>query len=577
MRRAHVRLVLAVLIALTAGLRWSGIDFLLPHQREQDAQLVQHLRFARHETADEESGYVNAYPYVLPYLLRAVPATQGDEGEPKTLEQHLAACSAVYVETRSLIALVSLLAVPCAFLLARRFVPDAWALFASALVAFSFLTQWFAQEARPHAAASAMSLLGVVAALRLRERPRWSSYALAGCAAALAVGSLHHGAVVVLAGLAAHFTREGPRSARDHLRLALPVVLVALGLRLFYPFYFTGTDEAQSTVVEASGGELQFGRHAIALDQFTFQGARVVARTLVYYEPVLVVGLLAAAGALIWARRVPRETRTGARGASIVVASYVVPYALVLAAFDETFERFVTPLVPYVAVTVAWGLWRWASSARRDVRAIARTAAAVVLTVQMVGTSRLALLRARPDTMELAAQFVERELDPERDALFLSGKLELPLARTTDSLFLEGGKRARFFSRWAQYQARKNIAPLPPPRWRMRFLAASKALGYPSNDMIADDTLGFLRKLGPGVYLYHVESARGHRADARVYEELRQHGTLLARIAPNTSGPGAEFAIEFQDPLGAFPPMWPMVMTASALGPPIEIYRVESW
>jgi hypothetical protein len=404
--------------------------------------------------------------------VRLIPLVSNETTTPQTLQDHLDRCARPLLETRTLIALLSVLAVPLTFALARRFVADRWALLAAAFAGVSFLSQWFSQEARPHAAASIMFLLGVVAALRLRNRPTWSSYILAGIAAAIAVGSLHSGVIVLAAGIAAHFTRGGPRAARDHLKLLAPIGLVAVGLVIFYPFFFPWFEVGRSTPVEYQEGNVQFGRHTIALDQFTFGGARMIVRTLFYYEPVLLVGLAIALAALWFARRAPDTHSATHRGNLIVVASYVVPYTLVLAMFDETFERFLTPLVPYLALAVTWGLSRWASCSKAPIRFAAYGAAALLFGVELFGSMRLASLRAQPDTMELAARFVQEKFSPQSDTLFLFAKIDLPLARTRESMFNDGKKR-RLFSRWAKYQGNRKGEPLPEPHWNVRFVEAS--------------------------------------------------------------------------------------------------------
>jgi hypothetical protein len=187
--RRLVLAALALLVLWTLGVRLVGIDFLEPQWTEQDTQLVQHLRVERTGNADEgESGYTDAYPYLLPYLLRAQPRLIEVAETPQTLEEHLTACKSLFTETRLFIALLSCLTIPLSFLLARRFTSPPWALFASALVSASLLTHTFAQQARPHAAAAPFMLLAVVAALRLRASPSWANYVLAGLAAALGAG-----------------------------------------------------------------------------------------------------------------------------------------------------------------------------------------------------------------------------------------------------------------------------------------------------------------------------------------------------------------------------------------------------
>jgi hypothetical protein len=65
----------------------------------------------------------------------------------------------------------------------------------------------------------------------------------------------------------------------------------------------------------------------------------------------------------------------------------------------------------------------------------------------------------------------------------------------------------------------------------------------------------------------------GHPSERAFYEVVRARGELLWRDAPHTAGPWRETPISFQ-PMDAAPSVIWRVLSASAVGTPVEIYRV---
>jgi hypothetical protein len=574
--RFLVPLALLALVLVTAATRLVGIDFLEPQWTEQDSQLVQHLRLERTGNADDESGYDDAYPYVLPYLLRAMPQLVRVEAKPATLEQHIAVCKSLFTETRMFIALLSCLSIPLAYLLARHFVAPRWALYASALCAASLLTHYFSQQARPHAAAAPFMLLAVVAALRLRERPTLANYALAGLAAALGLGVLHNGAAVVLAGLAAHFLRAGERRATDHWKLLVPVALVLLGVRVFYPFFFADAGSAEAAKLESNEVGVTFGRHVVDYEQFTFGGARTMLRTLAHYEPGLLALLALALLAFLGRKRLAVAPAPLSR-AALVVLAYIVPYGLVLASFNDTFDRFLISLVPYGAVLAAWGLERVTGSRAlpRALRQGAIALAGAALALQAAACAKLSWLRASDDAMEQASAHVAASFDPASTRLFVAPTLELLVARTEESLFNKRGQRRIAYSRWAKYQAHRRENPPPAPYWDVRYFGASAELGFRTADSIAERPDEFLDALGPGIYVMNAGKLTGHPSERAFYDAVARRGELLWRRAPHADGPWRSVGLDFQ-PMDAAPDVIWRVLGAEVVGPAIEIYRVSA-
>src|SRR6185295_19693523 len=90
------------------------------------------------------------------------------------------------------------LAIPAAYLLARRFLGRGPALLATAWVAVSLLSVWFSQQSRPHGPAAALALVAVLAAMRLQRCGTLGAYLTAGVASGLAIGALQSGVAVVI-------------------------------------------------------------------------------------------------------------------------------------------------------------------------------------------------------------------------------------------------------------------------------------------------------------------------------------------------------------------------------------------
>jgi hypothetical protein len=181
---------LAALVVLAAGLRLAGMDRLLPHLQEADANVVQQLEIHRRGRAGRDKLPIayHAYPTLLARALATLPEAEPDPRAPagERLATSLAAASADFVRTRTAVAWLALLLVPLTWLLARRFLGGGPALLAAALVALSPLHLLFSQQARPHGAHASFALLAVVLALCMRARPGVASYLAAGAAAGLA-------------------------------------------------------------------------------------------------------------------------------------------------------------------------------------------------------------------------------------------------------------------------------------------------------------------------------------------------------------------------------------------------------
>lgn len=585
--RPNAGLLLAVLVAAALALRLVGLDHGLPHLLEPDAEVamqVEYLRGARGGARREAS--LATYPTLIAHVATIAldaPPREGERGA-RTLGEHLALASAHVLDARRVVALLSILVVPGTYLLARSFVPSGWALAAAGCAAFSLLGVDFAQQARPHAAAAAFYPWAVAAAIALRRRGDTAAYAAAGLTAALAIGCLHSAVSLALPIAAAHLLRERRRALDP--RALIPLALAGLSIAVFYRHVLAG---ARDATAEPDGSQVASGWHVVETGQFDGAGFAAIARTLWWYEPALLA--LTVAALVVWARRrIAARARAAApaRDASVVL-SFALPYALVIGVYGGTYERFLLPLIPFLAVLGVWGARELASAPAG--RWIATGALALALALPAAASARLAWLRARPDTLEEAAVWVRAHVEPERGRVLLSplpyfehrdSSIDLPLARGVEACAGPGGPRARYYDAWSTYLARVGCAALPEPRFAIEWLVWSpgKDAAAPDVERSLDELLADPRELlaysGPGIYV--IEDFRNRPAyfvaQRALQRALEARGERLARIAPDATGLG----LKYQDDPGDRGPgehFTLRCLSARAVGPVIEIWRVD--
>ncbi|MBM3991960.1 MAG: hypothetical protein FJ298_13260 [Planctomycetes bacterium] len=565
MRSARLLLVLGLLFGATLGLRLTGLGFGVPAWEEPDPDIPGHVDLVREgwtvaavEEPDEQ------YPHLIADLARWLPARPpaAGPGAPRDLEGQLAAAAHTHVQVRTLVALVAALAAPLTFLLARRFVRAGWAAFAAALVATSLLHQSFSQQARPHAFASTLMLAAVLAQLRLLSDGSWRAYAFSAAATSLAIGSLHYGIAVVLSALVAHGLRGGGARFLDRrLLLAAAVSLAAIGL--FYPFLFEPVGQAR----EIDGGAVRLAEHAVGLSQFYGRGFAVLAQSLWNYEPLLCALVLLAVLALV----VLRE-RVEARALAVVLG-FALPYLVAIGLFERTYERFVLPLLPFLAVFAAWGAQRLAARLGEKVVALACGFALVLPASACV---KLAWLRCRPDTLGDAARWLAARGDDE--TMYVSAAppaLDLPLVRKPEGLLFYGKRPKLPLSPWTAWQARMETGALDVPTYDLRWLVAPRGEA-------AADLPTYIETLAPALFLIEVyEQRTNHPLQVRLREALRAKGERLARFSPDRDPEASELELFYQlsdhfndDEFVTWPHFTLRLLRARALGPVLEVWRV---
>lgn len=427
-RVVWIGLLLLSLAAL--GMRLHGLERFLPHYPEPDSYLVDEWRLIESGVINTalESRLYGKYPHLLPRLAQCLPRAEPPAAGAGTAE-HLQFAAAPLATLRLLVALLASLAVPATFLLAKRFLSSGWSLVAACLVATSLLHLGFSQQARPHAPEGSLALIAVLAAMLASDRRGSLAVLWAGCAAGLAIGCLHNGAFVLppLA-LALWLGRDNfAQRAKAFLLAAVPIGLLGLftypflipSLRPYLPFAAENKVQLGTKLPHRAFGQSEW---------FDGGGVARVLNSLWGWDPTLLIltGLgTAMVCAALWRGRRGRAELASAgkqRRQLAIALAFALPYLLVLCLFQRTFERFLIPLLPYLALLAAFGL-QTLTKALGGSKPVALTVALAALTVPSWIAGRATLLRGREDTTQQMAAWLESNLD--RTDLFLVNPLIL--------------------------------------------------------------------------------------------------------------------------------------------------------
>lgn len=548
--------------ALALALRAVGIGFFLPHQSDPDDHAIDQLQRLRGVAGAPEYSW-GKYGHLVARTLWLLPEPRTDAPlDEAHLDEHLSLASADHLRARWISALLGALVAPATFWLARRWLTPGWSLVAAAFAATSLLHPSFSQQARPHVPCATLSLLAVLAALRLRRKPTPRSAGLLALALFLAAGTLHTAAFLLPAWLAALGLRERPSPRLGWQPVVLPLLATGAALAAFWPFLLQAAPTLEVAGQTASGAF----PHLVDAAMFDGGGFVVWLAALRGYDPLLLgAAVLGALAALVHLARW-RAAAPGARRDAAVALAFALPCGLAFGLFRNSFERFFLPLYPYLAVLAALGLRDVAALVER-VRPAWRgfagpTLACVALALPAYAAGRLAWLRSRPDTFELAAAAL-RERDPSQaQPLLLHPRAFLPVAGQLDPATVGEA----FPSAWMRHlarQAQRGSAPAGRPLVVFPAELQEHVRRFPRDGdaaalLVAVPTLGCTFALD---ILPDADSSPGSLNDA-----LRSCADLVWQVPGGTSGVFAENGYQQAD-------MLHVVLQAEVWGPRLGLWK----
>lgn len=564
MRSTGPMLVALGLTVAAAGARLRGIDYLPTRSTIDEITVLREVTARRDGATVPRSGM--HYPILLAGLTVLLPdprlaAVEAREGRrERSAAEHMRLAGAQKLQVRRVSVWGSSLLVLLTFLLARRWLSPAGALCAAAFVATSLVHARFGSMARPHGLASTMVALSVLASLHLRRRGSLLAFALAGACAGLAIGALHYGLAALPALGVAGWLRAG--RVRRPLGFALALGLVALAVRVFYPFHFG----AEALRIEPDGGALALSGHRLHAPGVARAG--LVPLTLWNYDPVLLIGTALATSAFAW-RVVRRGLPRGERGRDLAVAAaHALPFALVITFYPRNKDRWVLQLLPYFAILVAWGLARLARRPRG--RALAATLALAGIAFSGALVWKLGSVRAAPDSYARAAAWIEENAGS-IDRIGTANHFDLPLF--FDERAARHNRPLRRVLPWVRYQVDLDPAQRAGAEYPI-FLPREPSAEL--REALLSDPLAWFRRGRSTRALLEVDSGdeTGDRVFRVTRDAFRAYGAPLWSFSPRRSARPARLDHQHLKRLDLGDPAWLEIWDSCAIGPALEIYAV---
>jgi hypothetical protein len=585
--RRAAGIAVAVLVAIGLMLRLNGLGFQLPQFVPLDSLVLSaEVDVLRHGGDPAYRIHPNLYPQLIPRLVLLLPGERADEPAPNTLEEHLARARAPYLRVNLTIALLSLIAVPGTYLLARRFMERSWAVVASGLIATSVLHLWFSQQGRPHSAAMSFTLLAVLAALRVRRRPSLPSYLLAGAAVGLAVGALQSGVATLLPFAAAFLLRERPVDRVSPALAVTALAIVVAAIVCFYPLAWGGRTSPGSPAppsIGFDGSTLSLMGHAMVLQGFNGRGTRIVLESLWSYDP-LILGMAAAGLAWAGVSALRRHAATDARARDrarrddrLVVLAYCVPYLIVICLYENSTQRFAIPLLPFMACLAAYALralWRFACAHGSAMQIATTFGMVAIVAVQSAGACKLSWIRSRADTATQAADWVRAHLRPARDKIVLTPGFDLPLLETAEVLKENEPMRVSANQRWFRYQL--SLDPTSSPTADRYDLLTLPVTRTDDRARFLRDPVDSLRSLHAAWIVMEVHRTWDWGGLVQLRTALMRQAALAARFSPDSESRWGDVPIAHQgyDPLPFPIPWFRRILGARSTGSVIEIWKL---
>ncbi|MBK7643282.1 MAG: glycosyltransferase family 39 protein [Planctomycetes bacterium] len=534
---------------------------MLPHVEPLDGTVIERqVAIYRYpQPGDEHDESYHYYPHLTSRLVAQLPDPRATLPYDDSLESQLAFAGAPWLEFRRVSVVLTTLLILATWLLARRFAGERWALFAAALLATSLLFGFYSAEMRPHGIAATANAFAVLACLRLLSQGSLASYLLAGSACGLAVGALQYGVFTLPCLLVAHLlARRGEK--RAWWKLALALLPVALCVRVFYPFYFV----AGESYFDVQGANLNLSGQPLKLDKFNGAGFRTIFETLCSYDPLLLV--LGLGGALLLFVRALRRRSLGERGASVLVClAFALPYGFVTGMYAETWERFVVNLLPWFSICAAVVFALWHTRARRPWLPVA-TACALLVPMLLLDC-KLAQVRSAPDTLQLAARWVECYAEPVVTRIQVLPYVDLPLFHSQAAVAESGDKP--WISRWLY-----NETQLAPPGRAPRYdLHLPPAASDPDRLLVVQDPLAWVESRRPELLVMTVDPSTAYLTELR--EGLLRRGERLARFTSRTCDEGEASFFAGRHMFQWDDPFFLHLARSARMGSTIEIWRPQ--
>jgi hypothetical protein len=556
-RRILLALCLLVLGAL--GLRLASTDRLLPEFREPDAFETLEMQHQQGDPAIvKHVVFRERYPWLLAWTLALIPHQPAPDDAG--LAEHLELAADPYERVRIGAALLATLQVALTFCLARRFLPPEQSLLASLLVGTSLLHMLFSVQARPHGPHAGLALLSLIASLRLMERPSAARAVLASLASTSAIAMLQLGySTIPPLGLACVLAAGKSWRWRLGALALLPATAILLA-QLWYtnrPYI----DAEGLHLASASGGG-----HTLFLSQMDFLGSLRGARMFFEHDPLFaVLSAAGLSGALVAAWPAWQSGDRVWRSQVAVAAGFALPYLAVITIQGEVYERFLMPLLPFLALFGAWAFF----VVFRAHRGLQPLAVLLLLGPCLIGALRFARVARAENGYEQAAAWLMQNAGTD-ERIVHTPDLTVPLLHSREALEAQLADPASANMPWITYSA--TIMSLPAGERLFDIRPFPARLSLPSFGPDRERMREWLRENRVRWLVLEISQRNARRPILQSLEDAaRDLGTLV--FVSRGSGPGivGQGSLDYQ----AIEEHALRQIDQTCAGPLIRIYRIE--
>lgn len=412
--------LLGAILLVALALRVDGVGFGLPALNDPDEPLFLATAFEMLRNHSLNPGWFGHPGTTTLYVLALIMVAVGGLGiATGRFADADAFAAAVYADPGILVMPARLFMVACGvacvwmtYRIGARLGGARIGLVAAAMLAVNAVHIEYSQIIRTDMQASLLMLLAAAAALAIADQGRRRDYILAGLFTGLACATKWPAAAIGLTAIYAGIYRA--RQGRGGMReLALFGLVATLTLFLVSPFLLIDhatvmknlSSEARPLHPGATGGGL-----------FDNLGWYVSGPLL---SSMGVGGLLLAMLGTIWGAEMDRRW-------ALVVLPFCLVFLLVIAAQSLRWERWIVPLLPFVAIAAARGscgladLWPPAWGKR-----FALPAALVLLLAPMLATARTEAGERRHDTRQIASAWLREHVPSGSSVLIEHGGFDL--------------------------------------------------------------------------------------------------------------------------------------------------------
>lgn len=397
---------LCLILLVAALLRIDGVGFGLPALNDPDEPLFMSTALEMLSGPTLNPGWFGHPGTITFYSLMLVVALVGGlgvlTGRFADFDAFAAAVYAdpgvIFLPARLLMVAFGVACVWMTWRLGKRLGGERLGLAAAAILAVNAVHIEYSQIIRTDVQASLFMLLCAQSALMIAERGRRRDFLLAGLFAGLACATKWPAAVIGVTVVGAAVYQRRPGAATWH-ELALFGLATVATLSIVSPFLLID----HATVVQNLSGEAR-PLHPGATGGGLFANLGwYVAGPL--FSSLGIGGLLLGAVGMLWGAGTDRRWM-------FVILPFCLTFLLVIAMQSLRWERWIVPLLPFVALAAARALCAMTDLLPARRAQIVLPLALLLLTIPMIITARTEAAERRHDTRQIASAWLRAHAPP---------------------------------------------------------------------------------------------------------------------------------------------------------------------